>query len=87
LSQRSGLRLCGDATWEGIADTVTDHSVHRAPAWGLFYGSSGQVKPSSENRRIIEQLKKAGKILGISFLDHAIVCRNKYLSIIAEKSL
>lgn len=42
---------------------------------------SGEVTPSEEDVRITKQLVQAGKILGISLLDHIIITRDKFLSI------
>ena len=43
---------------------------------------SGNCKPSAEDKDITEKLKEAGKILGIKVLDHVIIGKELYLSII-----
>ena len=41
---------------------------------------SGELKPSDEDIKITKDLIKAGKLLGIDFLDHLIICGKKYFS-------
>ena len=41
---------------------------------------SGVLKPSPEDITINQQLVDAGKILGITVLDHIIITKNGYLS-------
>jgi len=43
---------------------------------------SGDVKPSKEDIEITKQIVEAGKILGIEILDHVIIGKGKYKSII-----
>lgn len=43
---------------------------------------SGEVTPSSEDIEITNQLVQAGKILGITVLDHVIITKDKFISII-----
>ena len=45
---------------------------------------SGDVSPSFEDKSITKKLIKAGDILGIKLLDHVIVGKNDYKSIIDE---
>jgi DNA repair protein RadC len=43
---------------------------------------SGEVTPSDEDVEITKQLVEAGKILGITVLDHVIITKDKFVSII-----
>ncbi|MEI7463211.1 MAG: DNA repair protein RadC, partial [Candidatus Taylorbacteria bacterium] len=43
---------------------------------------SGEVAPSTEDVDITSQLVQAGKILGITVLDHVIITKDKFVSII-----
>ena len=43
---------------------------------------SGNVNPSSEDKTVTNNLKKAGQILGIELLDHLIISKNSYYSFI-----
>ena len=42
---------------------------------------SGEVTPSAEDIEITKQLAHAGKILGISLLDHVIITKDAYTSV------
>ena len=46
--------------------------------------SSGVAKPSDADIAITHQIVEAGKILGISLLDHVIVTKNKFESVPVE---
>ncbi len=41
---------------------------------------TGDVTPSKEDHMITKRLKETGDIIGISFLDHVIIGKNKYYS-------
>ena len=43
---------------------------------------SGEVTPSAEDVEITKQLVQAGKILGITVLDHVIITKDRFVSII-----
>jgi len=43
---------------------------------------SGNVSPSDADIKITNQFKEAGNILGIDFLDHIIIAKNKFISLI-----
>lgn len=43
---------------------------------------SGSAKPTKADIEITRQLAEAGKILGIEFLDHLIIAKNKFASIL-----
>ncbi|MBU6427129.1 DNA repair protein RadC [Patescibacteria group bacterium] len=45
---------------------------------------SGDAAPSDEDTKITEQLIRAGKILGISILDHIIVAKDAFASVKAD---
>ena len=47
----------------------------------------GDLTPSNEDREITEQLKTAGKILGINLLDHIIFNNNGYYSFVENDEL
>ena len=47
---------------------------------------SGDVEPSSEDIKVTKMLKKAGEILEIKLLDHLIISRNDFKSIIGESN-
>ncbi|MFO8047394.1 MAG: DNA repair protein RadC, partial [Desulfosudaceae bacterium] len=62
---------------EVFADVIAD----RAAAVILAHNHpSGELKPSESDLKIHEQLVEAGKILGISVLDHIIVAKGGYYS-------
>ncbi len=71
------LNTCQVHPREVFADVITDRAAsvilaHNHP--------SGELKPSDSDLKIHEQLMQAGKILGISVLDHIIVTRKGYYS-------
>lgn len=43
---------------------------------------SGNTEPSDADIKITKQFKEAGVILGIDFLDHIIIAKNKFISLI-----
>lgn len=45
---------------------------------------SGVASPSDSDIEITRRFKEAGKILGIDFLDHVIISKNKFISIISK---
>ena len=45
---------------------------------------SGEVTPSEEDIEITKQLVQAGKIMGISLLDHVIITKDAFASISAN---
>jgi DNA repair protein RadC len=47
---------------------------------------SGVVKPSDADVAITQQIVEAGKILGISLLDHVVITKKKFESVAAEYS-
>lgn len=62
---------------EAFADAITDRAasvifVHNHP--------SGSLTPSEQDRAVTRQLIEAGRILGITVLDHLIVSRKGFLS-------
>jgi DNA repair protein RadC len=62
---------------EVFADVITDRAAavifaHNHP--------SGELKPSSSDLKIHEQLTEAGKILGINVLDQVIISKKGYYS-------
>jgi DNA repair protein RadC len=62
---------------EVFADVIED----RAAAVILAHNHpSGQLKPGDADLKIHEQLTEAGKILGITVLDHVIVAKGGYFS-------
>lgn len=46
---------------------------------------SGEAIPSNEDVIITNQLVEAGKIMGITLLDHVIITKDKFASVIANK--
>jgi len=71
------LNKCQVHPREVFADVITDRAAsvilaHNHP--------SGELKPSDCDLKIHEQFMQAGKILGISVLDHIIVTRKGYYS-------
>ena len=48
---------------------------------------SGQLLPSSEDRRITQRLNEAARIIGIQLLDHVIISRNGFYSFSEEGEL
>jgi DNA repair protein RadC len=64
---------------EVLADAITDRAsgvvlAHNHPI--------GSLTPSTADREITEQLKKAGELLGISVLDHIIFNRTEYYDLL-----
>lgn len=55
-----------------LAGSVSIVLVHNHP--------SGSIEPSPEDVKITEQLKQAGKVLGIKLLDHVIVADHSHYS-------
>ena len=47
---------------------------------------SGDPEPSVEDIAMMERLKEAGKLLGVTLLDALIVCQNRYVSF-ADKGM
>lgn len=45
---------------------------------------SGDTKPTSADREVTEQLRAGGAILGIELLDHLIITRDAYVSLLEE---
>ena len=45
---------------------------------------SGQMEPSTEDRRVTKRLKEVGKLMGIELLDHVIITSNGYYSFSEE---
>jgi DNA repair protein RadC len=75
------------------ASTVHPREVFRAAIIngaariiGLHNHPSGDPEPSVEDNTITLKLKEAGKIIGITLLDHIIVCQTRYFSF-ADKGL
>ena len=48
---------------------------------------SGNPQPSTEDTQITERIKNAGDIMGISLLDHMVVCKNGYYSYLEKGAL
>jgi DNA repair protein RadC len=61
---------------KGIASLIV---AHNHPA--------GNPEPSQEDRTATARLKEAGDILGIKFLDHIIIGKNRYFSFSDEGAL
>jgi DNA repair protein RadC len=61
-------------------------AVRESAAAVLFVHNhpSGDPTPSVEDRRLTERLVEAGKILGIRVLDHVVVARRGYASLLEE---
>jgi DNA repair protein RadC len=61
-------------------------AVREAAAAVLFVHNhpSGDPTPSVEDRRLTERLVEAGKILGIRVLDHVVVARRGYVSLLED---
>lgn len=43
---------------------------------------SGQLKPSAADHEVTQQLLQAGEVLGIDVLDHLLIAKNKFISLI-----
>jgi len=48
---------------------------------------SGNVTPSAEDIEVTEKLKKVGEIIDIKLLDHIIVTKDNYYSIMTEQTI
>jgi DNA repair protein RadC len=46
---------------------------------------SGKAEPTMEDIAVTQQLSAAGKILGIELLDHLVVTRDAYYSILESE--
>lgn len=57
-----------------------------AAAIAVHNHPSGIASPSQADIKITERFKQAGHILGIDFLDHVIIAKNKFISITSLKS-
>lgn len=57
-----------------------------AAAIAVHNHPSGIANPSEADIKITEQFKQAGHILGIDFLDHVIIAKNKFISLTSLKS-
>lgn len=55
-----------------------------AAAIAVHNHPSGTADPSDSDIEITRRFKEAGKILGIDFLDHIIISKNKFISIISK---
>lgn len=55
-----------------------------AAAIAVHNHPSGIASPSDSDIEITRRFKEAGKILGIDFLDHIIISKNKFISIISK---
>lgn len=56
-------------------------------ATGIFVAHnhpSGSLKPSEDDRRITQQIAKAGEIMNVKLLDHLIINQNSYFSFADE---
>ncbi|MBI1862989.1 JAB domain-containing protein, partial [Candidatus Microgenomates bacterium] len=63
---------------EVFADAITDRAasivvIHNHP--------SGTLQPSEADTEITKRLKESGKLLGINLLDHIIITKTDYISI------
>ncbi len=85
--------VCGERVSQGILNASLAHPRevfkfavdHRAAGVILLHNHpSGEAAPSAEDRRITEQLRRAGEDLGIPVLDHVIVAGNGYFSFAKE---
>jgi DNA repair protein RadC len=63
---------------------VFSPAVRESAAAVLFVHNhpSGDPSPSEEDRRLTERLVEAGRILGIKVLDHVVVARRGYVSLL-----
>ena len=66
---------------EVFADAITDRAAsiivaHNHP--------SGNLQPSQADKDVTERLRSAGSLLGIDLLDHCIVTKSAYCSIVDE---
>src|SRR5690606_9747932 len=76
----------------GVSSSIVDVRMVLMPAVHCLASSfiichnhpSGSMTPSREDRRITDQLKEAGKLLGINILDHVIISENSYYSFADE---
>lgn len=64
---------------EVFADAITDRAasiivIHNHP--------SGTLQPSEADTEITKRLQQSGKLLGISLLDHIVITKNDYTSIL-----
>lgn len=46
---------------------------------------SGSLKPTQSDIEVTEKLVKAGEVLGIDILDHLVIAKNKFMSILEDK--
>lgn len=79
----------------GVTATIVDTKVifkaacvHLASAVVVSHNHpSGNLTPSESDRRLTEQLKKAGELLDVQLLDYVIVAEGGYYSFAEEGEL
>ena len=64
---------------EVFADAIADRAASMIVAHNH---PSGDLRPSSADMAVTERLKQAGELLGIELIDHLIVTKTGYVSII-----
>jgi DNA repair protein RadC len=63
--------------WEVFADPITN----RATAVIIAHNHpSGDITPSEDDKKVTQDLKSAGKLLGSQFLDHIILSHKDHYS-------
>lgn len=88
LSQSSKILLGDKISQGGITSTVVDvrlviKQAINLNATGLVLchnHPSGRLVPSTQDRQLTIQIKKAAEFLSLKLLDHVIVCQNQYYS-------
>ena len=79
----------------GLSGTVADPKIIfgkalalRAAALVLIHNHpSGNPRPSAADRRLTENLKRAGELLDLPVLDHVIVAQEQYFSFADDGAL
>ena len=65
-----------------VFKTAIDHLA--AGVILLHNHPSGEVLPSTEDKKVTRQMVKAGEVMGIPVLDHIILAKDQYFSFIKE---
>lgn len=78
---RGGLNMCNITPSEVFKNVLLSNSnkfilVHNHP--------SGDPTPSKSDIEITKRIIEASKIMGLEFLDHLVICDNKYKSIMKD---
>lgn len=85
------VKISGGGLTETAVDircVLREALLKRATAMALCHNHpSGNVKPSSGDRHLTEQLKKSGEVMNIALIDHVVLADGHYYSFADEGCL